>query len=114
ITHYYFNFFFIFDFIFLIGYYYFNFFKPTMMESIFSREEATKDSTEFLIRVSFIEDVDLLPNDFVPLQIFKEEVFDLLDQSPPVLSRGDGVSLAKPAGGPARVPIQIRETTKGR
>ncbi|KAF5955373.1 hypothetical protein HYC85_008229 [Camellia sinensis] len=62
---------------------------PKVMETIFSRVEATKDSTEFLIRVSFIE-------------IFKEEVFDLLDQSPPALSRGDGVSLAKPAGGPAR------------
>ncbi|CAL5332676.1 unnamed protein product [Camellia sinensis] len=73
---------------------------PKVMETIFSRVEATKDSTEFLIRVSFIE-------------IFKEEVFDLLDQSPPALSRGDGVSLAKPAGGPARVPIQIRETTNG-
>lgn len=46
------------------------------------------------------------------LQIFKEEVFDLLDQNPPVVSRGDGVSLAKPAG-PARVPIQIRETVNG-
>ncbi|KAL7262479.1 hypothetical protein ACSBR1_000785 [Camellia fascicularis] len=73
---------------------------PKVMETIFSRVEATKDSTEFLIRVSFIE-------------IFKEEVFDLLDQSPPALSRGDGVSLAKLAGGPARVPIQIRETTNG-
>ncbi|KAE9457317.1 hypothetical protein C3L33_10753, partial [Rhododendron williamsianum] len=72
---------------------------PKVVETIFSRVHATRDSTEFLIRISFIE-------------IFKEEVFDLLDQSPPVVSRGDGVSLAKPAG-PARVPIQIRETVNG-
>ena len=45
-------------------------------------------------------------------QIFKEEVFDLLDPSPSVLSRGDGVAQAKP-GGPARAPIQIRETSNG-
>ncbi|XP_057490870.1 kinesin-like protein KIN-4C [Actinidia eriantha] len=70
-----------------------------VMETIFSRVEATRNSTEFLIRVSFIE-------------IFKEEVFDLLDPSPPALSRGDGVALAKP-GGPARAPIQIRETSNG-
>ncbi|PSR99819.1 Kinesin-like protein [Actinidia chinensis var. chinensis] len=72
---------------------------PNVMETIFSRVDATRKSTEFLIRVSFIE-------------IFKEEVFDLLDPSPPALSRGDGVALAKP-GGPARAPIQIRETSNG-
>lgn len=72
---------------------------PKVVESIFKRVEATKDSTEFLIRVSFIE-------------IFKEEVFDLLDPNSPVVSKADGASLAKPAV-PARVPIQIRETVNG-
>ncbi|KAH7849370.1 hypothetical protein Vadar_016870 [Vaccinium darrowii] len=72
---------------------------PKVVETIFSRVQATRDSTEFLIRISFIE-------------IFKEEVFDLLDQSLPAVSRADGMSLAKPAG-PARVPIQIRETVNG-
>uniref|UniRef100_A0A5B7AUA4 Kinesin motor domain-containing protein n=1 Tax=Davidia involucrata TaxID=16924 RepID=A0A5B7AUA4_DAVIN len=72
---------------------------PKVMETIFSRVETTKDSTEFLIRVSFIE-------------IFKEEVFDLLDQNPPAFSKGDGGSLVKPVG-PARTPIQIRETANG-
>ncbi|KAA8538181.1 hypothetical protein F0562_027789 [Nyssa sinensis] len=69
---------------------------PKVMETIFSRVEAMKDSTEFLIRVSFIE-------------IFKEEVFDLLDPNPLAFSKGDGGSLAKPA----RTPIQIRETVNG-
>ncbi|XP_062164836.1 kinesin-like protein KIN-4C [Alnus glutinosa] len=72
---------------------------PKVVESIFKRVEATKDSTEFLIRVSFIE-------------IFKEEVFDLLDPNSPVASKADGAPLAKPAV-PARVPIQIRETVNG-
>lgn len=72
---------------------------PKVMESIFKRVEATKDSTEFLIRVSFIE-------------IFKEEVFDLLDPNSQVFAKADGASLAKPAV-PARVPIQIRETVNG-
>ncbi|KAL8507288.1 hypothetical protein ACS0TY_017996 [Phlomoides rotata] len=58
---------------------------PKVMDTIFSRVGTTKDSTEFLIRVSFIE-------------IFKEEVFDLLDQK---------------TTGPARVPIQIRERGSG-
>ncbi|KAL8492277.1 hypothetical protein ACS0TY_023779 [Phlomoides rotata] len=58
---------------------------PKVMDTIFSRVGTTKDSTEFLIRVSFIE-------------IFKEEVFDLLDQK---------------TTGPARVPIQIRERVSG-
>ncbi|KAA8528360.1 hypothetical protein F0562_035715 [Nyssa sinensis] len=71
---------------------------PKVVETIFSRVEMTKDSTEFLIRVSFIE-------------IFKEEVFDLLDQNPS-FPKGDGGYLAKPAG-PARTPIQIRETVNG-
>nr|POE49803.1 kinesin-like protein kin-4c [Quercus suber] len=72
---------------------------PKVMESIFKRVEMTKDSTEFLIRVSFIE-------------IFKEEVFDLLDPNSPVFSKVEGVALVKHAG-PARVPIQIRETVNG-
>ncbi|KAL3504870.1 hypothetical protein ACH5RR_034711 [Cinchona calisaya] len=72
---------------------------PKVMETIFSRVEAMKESTEFLIRVSFIE-------------IFKEEVFDLLDANPPAFSKGEWTSVAKPAG-PARAPIQIRETVNG-
>ncbi|CAK9163619.1 unnamed protein product [Ilex paraguariensis] len=71
---------------------------PKVMETIFSRVNAKKESTEFLIRVSFIE-------------IFKEEVFDLLDPKPPVISKGDGVSLAKLHV--HRSPIQIRETVNG-
>ncbi|KAL0392205.1 UNVERIFIED_CONTAM: Kinesin-like protein KIN-4C [Sesamum radiatum] len=58
---------------------------PKVMDTIFSKVEAMKESTEYLIRVSFIE-------------IFKEEVFDLLDQR---------------TTGPARVPIQIRERVSG-
>ncbi|KAH0694176.1 hypothetical protein KY285_021273 [Solanum tuberosum] len=71
---------------------------PMVMNTIFSRAEAMKESTEFLIRVSFIE-------------IFKEEVFDLLDQNAIAFCKTDGA--AKPTGGPARVPIQIRETVHG-
>ncbi|XP_037484520.1 kinesin-like protein KIN-4C isoform X2 [Triticum dicoccoides] len=63
---------------------------PQVMETIFKKADAMKGDTEFLIRVSFIE-------------IFKEEVFDLLD---------DPGSVAK-AAAPARVPIQIRETANG-
>ncbi|KAJ4962241.1 hypothetical protein NE237_022180 [Protea cynaroides] len=72
---------------------------PKVIEAIFSRIEATKETTEFLIRVSFIE-------------IFKEEVFDLLDLSSLSYSKGEGASLVKPAV-PARLPIQIRETANG-
>ncbi|KAH0758931.1 hypothetical protein KY290_022424 [Solanum tuberosum] len=71
---------------------------PMVMNTIFSRAEAMKESTELLIRVSFIE-------------IFKEEVFDLLDQNAIAFCKTDGA--AKPTGGPARVPIQIRETVHG-
>ncbi|ONI35368.1 hypothetical protein PRUPE_1G532000 [Prunus persica] len=71
---------------------------PKVMESIFKRVETKKDTTEFLIRVSFIE-------------IFKEEVFDLLDPNSSSLSKNDGAAPTKPA--PARVPIQIRETVNG-
>ncbi|KAE8792470.1 Chromosome-associated kinesin KIF4A [Hordeum vulgare] len=63
---------------------------PQVMETIFKKADELKGDTEFLIRVSFIE-------------IFKEEVFDLLD---------DPGSVAK-AAAPARVPIQIRETANG-
>ncbi|TKY74442.1 Kinesin protein FRA1 [Spatholobus suberectus] len=69
---------------------------PRVLETIFDRVKATNDSTEFLIRVSFIE-------------IFREEVFDLLD---PNSSKGEVASTAKVAV-PARVPIQIRETVNG-
>ncbi|KAF7817032.1 kinesin-like protein KIN-4C [Senna tora] len=68
---------------------------PKVMETIFKKVEAVKDSTELLIRVSFIE-------------IFKEEVFDLLD---PNSSRGE-VGTTKPSV-PSRVPIHIRETVNG-
>ncbi|XP_031377202.1 kinesin-like protein KIN-4C isoform X3 [Punica granatum] len=71
---------------------------PKVMEMIFRHVETMKDSTEFLIRVSFIE-------------IFKEEVFDLLDSSSSI-SKGEGMSSAKTVGA-ARVPIQIRETVMG-
>ncbi|MQL87255.1 hypothetical protein Taro_019809 [Colocasia esculenta] len=70
---------------------------PKVMEAIFKKVDEIQD-TEFLIRVSFIE-------------IFKEEVFDLLDASTHAW-RSDGPSLAKPAG-PSRAPIQIRETAAG-
>ncbi|GLT79917.1 hypothetical protein SLA2020_513850 [Shorea laevis] len=69
---------------------------PEVLESIFQRVEAMKDSTEFLIRVSFIE-------------IFKEEVFDLLDPNSMASSKSEG----KAAAAPGRVPIQIRETVNG-
>ncbi|KGN60259.1 kinesin-like protein KIN-4C [Cucumis sativus] len=69
---------------------------PKVMEKIFKKVEAMKESTEFLIRVSFIE-------------IFKEEVFDLLDASTCVNTKGEGT---KPFA-PPRVPIQIRETVNG-
>ncbi|KAF5746767.1 kinesin-like protein BC2 [Tripterygium wilfordii] len=72
---------------------------PKVMENIFKRVDKMKDSTEFLIRISFIE-------------IFKEEVFDLLDPNYVIQTKGEGVSVAKPSG-PARVPIQIRETVNG-
>ncbi|XP_050904863.1 kinesin-like protein KIN-4C isoform X1 [Lathyrus oleraceus] len=70
---------------------------PQVMRTIFNRVQDFKDeSSEFLIRVSFIE-------------IFKEEVYDLLD---PNASKGELAGNAKFAG-PARVPIQIRETYSG-
>ncbi|XP_030542638.1 kinesin-like protein KIN-4C [Rhodamnia argentea] len=72
---------------------------PKVMDTIFRKVENMRDSAELLIRVSFIE-------------IFKEEVFDLLDQNSSTLCKGEGVSAAK-AVGPARVPIQIRETVHG-
>lgn len=39
-------------------------------------------------------------------------MFDLLDPNSPVFSKAEGVALVKHAG-PARVPIQIRETVNG-
>ncbi|KAL1310182.1 kinesin-like protein KIN-4C isoform X1 [Arachis ipaensis] len=69
---------------------------PRVLESIFEKVKEAKDSMEFLIRVSFIE-------------IFKEEVFDLLD---PNSSRGEATSASKPVV-LGRVPIQIRETVNG-
>ncbi|CAH8362049.1 unnamed protein product [Eruca vesicaria subsp. sativa] len=72
---------------------------PRVMENIFKKAEATKDSTELLIRVSFIE-------------IFKEDVFDLLDSNSLPLQRNDGVAHAKNVA-LSRAPIQIRETDGG-
>ncbi|XP_058747789.1 kinesin-like protein KIN-4C isoform X2 [Vicia villosa] len=70
---------------------------PQVMRTIFNRVKDIKDeSSELLIRVSFIE-------------IFKEEVYDLLD---PNSSKGELAGNAK-FSGPARVPIQIRETYSG-
>ncbi|CAL4967076.1 unnamed protein product [Urochloa decumbens] len=71
---------------------------PQVMETIFRKVDASKDDAEFLIRVSFIE-------------IFKEEVFDLLDSNHAAV-RADSVPAAK-SSAPARVPIQIRETATG-
>ncbi|PKU64923.1 kinesin-like protein KIN-4C [Dendrobium catenatum] len=70
---------------------------PLVMNSIFKKAGEMKKDTEFLIRVSFIE-------------IFKEEVFDLLDTHANATLRNDNnSSLAKPS----RPPIQIRETVNG-
>ncbi|GAA0144720.1 microtubule binding motor protein [Lithospermum erythrorhizon] len=71
---------------------------PKVMEGIFSRVESMRNSTEFLIRVSFIE-------------IFKEDVFDLLDSNCN-LSKIDGLGVVKQSG-LSRNPIQIRETVSG-
>ncbi|KAJ0986623.1 hypothetical protein J5N97_004979 [Dioscorea zingiberensis] len=71
---------------------------PQVMETIFKKTEAMKDTTEILLRVSFIE-------------IFKEEVFDLLDPHLHASLRAEGPAGAKPAVAP-RVPIQIRETAR--
>ncbi|KAL0738439.1 hypothetical protein Bca4012_014649 [Brassica carinata] len=72
---------------------------PKVMEDIFKRVETTKDSSELLIRVSFIE-------------IFKEEVFDLLDSNSSALLKNDGAVQAKHIA-LSRAPIQIRETATG-
>ncbi|KAL2339996.1 hypothetical protein Fmac_007936 [Flemingia macrophylla] len=69
---------------------------PMVLETIFNKIKDTNDCTEFLVRVSFIE-------------IFKEEVFDLLD---PNSSKGEATPTGKVAV-PTRVPIQIRETANG-
>jgi len=71
---------------------------PQVMDTIFRKVDTSKDGSEFLIRVSFIE-------------IFKEDVFDLLDANQ-AAARPDAGSMAK-ASAPGRVPIQIRETATG-
>ncbi|KAG8059471.1 hypothetical protein GUJ93_ZPchr0002g26634 [Zizania palustris] len=71
---------------------------PLVMETIFKKVDAFEDGTEYLIRVSFIE-------------IFKEEVFDLLDASHAALRLDSG--FVTKAAAPTRVPIQIRETANG-
>lgn len=73
---------------------------PQVVQTIFRKVDRLKETTEFLVRVSFIE-------------IFKEEVYDLLDPNANASLRAEaGSSLAKTAI-PSRVPIQIRETTTG-
>ncbi|KAE8658673.1 hypothetical protein F3Y22_tig00116970pilonHSYRG00016 [Hibiscus syriacus] len=72
---------------------------PKVMKNMFKRVEATKHCTEILIRVSFIE-------------IFNEEVFDLLESNSAALSKVEATSLAKQTA-PGRLPIQIRETVNG-
>ncbi|KAL6976975.1 hypothetical protein U1Q18_025761 [Sarracenia purpurea var. burkii] len=72
---------------------------PKVVETIFTRTAATRNSTKFLIKVFFVE-------------IFNETVYDLLAQSTQTSSRADGVSRVKPTR-PASAPIQIRETGKG-
>ncbi|CAL9162770.1 unnamed protein product [Musa hybrid cultivar] len=71
---------------------------PEVMDTIFTKIDALKDRTEFLVRVSFIE-------------IFKEEVFDLLDPQSHAAMRTEVASIAKPTL--SRAPIQIRETAAG-
>ncbi|CAL9095684.1 unnamed protein product [Musa textilis] len=71
---------------------------PEVMDTIFTKIDAMKDRTEFLVRVSFIE-------------IFKEEVFDLLDLQSHAAMRTEGAPIAKPTL--SRAPIQIRETAAG-
>ncbi|PKA52667.1 Kinesin-like protein FLA10 [Apostasia shenzhenica] len=68
---------------------------PKVLERIFLKVDEMKERSEFLIRVSFIE-------------IFKEEVFDLLDPNATLRIDGNS-SFAKPS----RAPIQIRETANG-
>ncbi|KAJ3685351.1 hypothetical protein LUZ61_014515 [Rhynchospora tenuis] len=64
-----------------------------VMEKIFEKVNKLTDDREFIIRVSFVE-------------IFKEKVFDLLDQhnNGRVMRTGDGFQ---------RVPIQIGEKSRG-
>ncbi|THU67547.1 hypothetical protein C4D60_Mb05t25800 [Musa balbisiana] len=71
---------------------------PEVMDTIFTKIDAMKTRTEFLVRVSFIE-------------IFKEEVFDLLDPQSHAAMRTEGAPIAKPTL--SRAPIQIRETAAG-
>ncbi|KAJ3700592.1 hypothetical protein LUZ61_004297 [Rhynchospora tenuis] len=72
---------------------------PRVMERIFEKVNKLRDDIEFLIRVSFIE-------------IFKEEVFDLLDQQTHTMKPEVG-QLMRTGPGINRVPIQIRETAIG-
>ena len=101
---------------------------PQVMDTICRKVDASKDGSEFLIRVSFIEvriasgtylclictsnsNIVIIAVCCYGLQIFKEEVFDLLDANHASF-RLDTNSGAKPSA-PARVPIQIRETATG-
>ncbi|XP_078441740.1 P-loop containing nucleoside triphosphate hydrolases superfamily protein isoform X2 [Wolffia australiana] len=71
---------------------------PQVMDSIFTKVSETTNCTEYFIRVSFIE-------------IFKEEVFDLLDTNSHAL-RNEATNFSKQPAAP-RAPIQIRETPSG-
>ncbi|ONK69479.1 uncharacterized protein A4U43_C05F23380 [Asparagus officinalis] len=73
---------------------------PQVMDTIFKKVDTLKEKAEFLIRVSFIE-------------IFKEEVFDLLDPHSNAASRAEGAPCHAKQTIPSRAPIQIRETTNG-
>ncbi|KAJ1690013.1 hypothetical protein LUZ63_014168 [Rhynchospora breviuscula] len=64
-----------------------------VMEKIFEKVDKLRDEREFLIRVSFVE-------------IFKDEVFDLLDQH-------DDGQVMRTGRGLQRVPIKIREKALG-
>ncbi|KAF3329159.1 chromosome-associated kinesin KIF4 [Carex littledalei] len=72
---------------------------PKVMEEIFEKVNKHRDNIEFLIRVSFIE-------------IFKEEVFDLLDPHTQT-AKSETCQVMRTGPGPNRVPIQIRETALG-
>ncbi|KAG0589833.1 hypothetical protein KC19_1G052000 [Ceratodon purpureus] len=80
---------------------------PKVMETIFKKIETLKASSDFQLRVSFIE-------------ILKEEVHDLLDLSPtsaepPTSNGANGMAFGGglKTGATVKPPIQIRETGNG-
>ncbi|KAF3339700.1 chromosome-associated kinesin KIF4 [Carex littledalei] len=72
---------------------------PKVMEEIFEKVNKRSDNVEFLIRVSFIE-------------IFNEEVFDLLDPQSQT-TKSACHKTTRMGSRPNRVPIQIKETALG-